>query len=104
MASIGDPIHCHVVDTIVWFSRSADLIIISPSLQWMTPNINSVLDAMRFIPGVDTATTGEERYQAALRLQARAALLTPILTACYTRHGGAALIAVEGLDDVVEKD
>jgi hypothetical protein len=39
----------------------------------------------------------KEKFQALNRLPLRAALLLPFLTACYTRHGGAALLAVESL-------
>ena len=49
------------------------------------------LAVLSFIPPVKSATGTTKQ------LDARAALLTPILTACYTHHGGASLIAVEGL-------
>jgi len=49
-------------------------------------------EAMSFIPKVAPAV-----LEASTRLDDRITLLTPILTACYTRHGGAALTAVEGL-------
>jgi hypothetical protein len=65
--------------------------------------LEKCLDALRFIPNVDTATRGVHKLQATLRLQIRAALLTPILTACYTRHGGAALVAVEGLTSLLKE-
>jgi hypothetical protein len=54
------------------------------------------IDAITFIPVVTTALH-DESSDAAFLLQARTAALTPILTACYLRHGGAALLAVEGL-------
>jgi hypothetical protein len=68
------------------------------------PELLQCLEAMRFIPGVDTATHGLPKIQATQRLQARAALLTPILTACYTRHGGAALVAVDGLTTLLKQN
>lgn len=56
------------------------------------------LEALNFIPTIDTASNSgldDDSYQR--KLQARVAALTPILTSCYTHHGGSALIAVEGL-------
>lgn len=46
--------------------------------------------ALSFIPHVDADASS-------------IALLTPILTACYTRHGGAAHVAVEGLIQLLSK-
>lgn len=66
--------------------------------------LQKCLEAMRFIPNIDTAKRGAYKIQATLRLQARAALLTPVLTACYTRHGGAALVAVEGLTKLLREN
>lgn len=51
------------------------------------------LDALAFIPVVESADASEETNV----LMAKVAVLTPILTACYTQHGGSALIAVQGL-------
>jgi hypothetical protein len=57
------------------------------------------LEALDFIPTIETATRPncleDDPYMR--KLQARVAALTPILTSCYTHHGGSALIAVEGL-------
>jgi hypothetical protein len=50
--------------------------------------------AMSFIPTVQAAGDPEH-------LQTRIALLSPTLTACYSRHGGAALVAVEGLTKLI---
>jgi hypothetical protein len=61
------------------------------------PDLSIYLEAMNFIPSLEVAATGEEKFQALNRLPSRAALLLPFLTACYTRHGGAALLAVESL-------
>ena len=62
--------------------------------------IQKCLDCMNFIPTVDTAVQGAA---ATLRLQARSTLITPIFTACYNRHGGSALVAVEGLHSLLTK-
>ena len=53
-----------------------------------------VVAAMSFIPEIESVNNGEND---ATKLKCRIELITPILTACYTRHGGAALLAVEGL-------
>ena len=61
------------------------------------------LEALSFIPVVSTAVD-ENDPKGMLRFQARVAVLTPVLTACYTRHGGSALIAVEGLTSLLRGD
>lgn len=61
------------------------------------------LEALSFIPVVSTAIE-EDDPRGMLRFQARVAVLTPILTACYTRHGGSALLAVEGLVEMLRGD
>lgn len=53
--------------------------------------------AMSFIPEIETAMKNKESQLHRARLEVRTELLTPILTACYTHHGGAALLAVGGL-------
>ena len=80
--------------------------------------IQSCFDAMAFIPSIEcpslplpkddnlSVDTGsvydsEEFEYARTLLQVRVAILTPILTACYTHHGGSALIAVEGLSKLL---
>ena len=50
---------------------------------------------------MEVAAKREARCGALLRLQARTTLLTPILIACYNRHGGGALSAVEGLQKLL---
>lgn len=50
--------------------------------------------AMSFIPEIESVNNGDND---ATTLKLRIELITPILTACYIRHGGAALLAVEGL-------
>ncbi|GKY94527.1 hypothetical protein MPSEU_000418400 [Mayamaea pseudoterrestris] len=70
----------------------------------MTPvngHIHSTVDsmltqAMSYIPRIETNAADEH-----LRLQSRNIMLTPVLTACYTRHGGVALLAVEGLNKLL---
>ena len=59
-------------------------------------------DAMNFIPIVETSTPPSE-LEPQRHLRARTTLLTPILTACYQRHGGAALKAVEGLTKLLKE-
>ncbi|CAB9523975.1 inhibited guanine nucleotide-exchange protein [Seminavis robusta] len=61
------------------------------------PHLQANHDALNFIPVVEIATH-PSLIEPQRHLRARTALLTPILTACYQRHGGAALKAVEGLN------
>jgi hypothetical protein len=65
--------------------------------------VQRCLEALNFIPVVSTAVD-ENDPRGMLRFQARVAILTPVLTACYTRHGGSALLAVEGLTDLLRGD
>ena len=58
------------------------------------PSIIAGVEALNFIPSIELrARHGSART----RLPSRAALLVPILTACYTRHGGATFVAIESL-------
>lgn len=66
-------------------------------------DLKRCLDAMSFIPMVSSAT-GENYPREMLNFQARVAILIPVLTACYTRHGGSALLAVEGLSTLLDED
>lgn len=59
--------------------------------------LDHILEAMDFIPTPDVALKGELKHDAEDRLTTRAAILVPMLTACYNRHGGSALLAVEYL-------
>lgn len=67
------------------------------------PAMQSCFNAMDFIPTVDSPSLSESsdpvaaRGAAVVLLQARTSVLTPILTACYTQHGGSSLKAVDGL-------
>ena len=68
------------------------------------PELQLNHDALNFIPVVKTATHPSQ-LEPQRHLRARTAILTPILTACYQRHGGASLKAVEGLTKLlVETD
>ena len=53
-----------------------------------------LMAALSFIPELESVNTSDNDVT---NLKLRIELITPILTACYTRHGGAALLAVEGL-------
>lgn len=59
-------------------------------------SLKACIESMDFIPSVEIPSTQREVLKS-LRLPVRTALLTPLLTVCYTRHGGGALVAVEGL-------
>lgn len=60
------------------------------------------LKALSFIPIVST-TVNESDPNEMLNFQTRVAVLTPVLTACYTRHGGSALLAVDGLTTLLHE-
>ena len=62
----------------------------------INPDLLVCLQALNFIPSVQVASSCN-RPDAQNRLSYRTAVLVPLLTACYTRHGGGALVAVEGL-------
>lgn len=60
----------------------------------------SDLDALHFIPPIDCSKRSfqlEDSTHSESVLQSRIAAITPILTSCYTAHGGSSLLAVEGL-------
>lgn len=59
------------------------------------------LSATAFIPVVELPPHDQIDHE--LTLDVRTAIITPILTACYTQHGGAALLAVQGLDTLLKK-
>lgn len=60
------------------------------------------LEALSFIPIVSSGGSDKDPGSL-LQLQARAAVLLPILTACYTRHGGSSYLAIEGLTSLLEE-
>lgn len=69
-------------------------------------NLAACFEAMDFIPLVQCPynTLGQiDKGTLETLLQARIAVLTPILTACYTHHGGSALLAVEGLTKLLNE-
>ena len=65
--------------------------------------LHRCLEALSFIPVVSSAIDVNDPKELS-EFQSRVAVLTPILTACYTRHGGSALIAVEGLSSLLQND
>lgn len=54
------------------------------------------LTATTFIPTIEAPPS--DRVDCEMPLEVRTAILTPILTACYTQHGGSAMLALQGLD------
>lgn len=54
------------------------------------------LRATAFIPTIEAPPC--EHVDRETSVEVRTAILTPILTACYTQHGGSAMLAVQGLD------
>ena len=65
--------------------------------------LDRCLQALSFIPTVSHASQKNDS-KAAEAFQMRVAILIPVLTSCYTRHGGSALVAVEGLTDLLSQD
>ncbi|KAL3922808.1 MAG: hypothetical protein SGILL_002004 [Bacillariaceae sp.] len=61
------------------------------------------IEAMDFIPTISSGVNANDP-NGVTSFQVRVAILTPVLTSCYTRHGGSALIAVEGLLKLLTKD
>jgi len=61
------------------------------------------LETLSFIPTVSHAFH-ENNSKGVDEFQMRVAILIPVLTSCYTRHGGSALVAVEGLTDLLRQD
>lgn len=69
-------------------------------------NLALCFEAMNFIPQIQCPlnTLGDlDKRTLETLLQARIAVLTPILTACYTHHGGSSLLAVEGLTKLLNE-
>ncbi|KAL7446952.1 hypothetical protein ACHAXM_010695 [Skeletonema potamos] len=65
----------------------------SPLLRQFDDTVQTSLDTMQFIPSIERANSNMSESI----LQSRIAIISPILTACYTSQGGSALLAVEGL-------
>eukprot|EP00986_Skeletonema_menzelii_P014380 scaffold9506_cov103-Skeletonema_menzelii.AAC.2 len=65
----------------------------SPLYRQFDDTVQTSLDSMHFIPSIECANPSIPGPI----LQSRIAILSPILTACYTSQGGSALVAVEGL-------
>lgn len=68
-------------------------------------NLEACYDAMTFIPLIESPldTMGKvDQENVEMLLQTRIAVITPILTACYTHHGGSSLLAVEGLHKLLK--
>jgi len=68
-------------------------------------HLQACFDTMDFIPKIETPRRPnldqKDEEDMNTLLQARIALITPILTACYTQHGGSSIIAVEGLSKLL---
>jgi hypothetical protein len=65
-------------------------------------DLERCLVAMDFIPSISTGLN-ENDFMGMKSFRIRVAILTPVMTACYTRHGGSALIAVEGLSHLLRQ-
>jgi hypothetical protein len=70
----------------------------SPLLRQFDDTVQTSLDTMQFIPSIERANSTMSESV----LQSRIAIISPILTACYTSQGGSALVAVEGLTKLLK--
>ncbi|KAL3925220.1 MAG: hypothetical protein SGILL_000556 [Bacillariaceae sp.] len=66
-------------------------------------DLERCISAMDFIPAVSSGFNANDP-NGVKSFQTRVAVLTPVLTVCYTRHGGSALVAVEGLSKLLRQD
>jgi hypothetical protein len=61
------------------------------------------LEALSFIPTVSHKFQNND-VKGIEEFQMRVTILLPVLTSCYVRYGGSALVAVEGLNDLLCQD
>merc|ERR1712232_485382 len=61
-----------------------------------TPYIDTRLPHLDFIPVITTNASNEDDCNSPADL-VRVLIVTPILTCCYTHHGGVARVAIESL-------
>jgi hypothetical protein len=59
------------------------------------------IKALNFIPSISTGMF-DSNPSVVVLFQARVALLTPVLTSAYTRHGGSSIMAVDGLSVLLQ--
>ena len=68
-------------------------------------NLQACVDAMGFIPCIEapkkSCLNQADEENMKILLQARVAVITPLLTACYTQHGCSSLLVVEGLSKLL---
>jgi hypothetical protein len=61
------------------------------------------VEALSFIPSIASGSR-ESGLEANAIFNARVSILVPLLTSCYTRHGGSALLSVAGLTKLLRQD
>ncbi len=61
------------------------------------------VDALSFIPIISSGSRQNTPRDAAV-LKSRISILVPVLTSCYTKHGGSAFLAIEGLLKLLRQD
>ena len=70
-------------------------------------DLQACFDAMVFIPQIQapgrSSLKQSDEQDMNTVLQARIAIITPILTACYTQHGCSSLLVVEGLTKLINE-
>ncbi len=61
------------------------------------------VEALSFIPKISSGARENNPRDAAV-IKSRISILVPVLTACYTKHGGSAFLAIEGLLKLLRQD
>ena len=66
-------------------------------------NSERCIEALSFIPTISSGSKEKSPKHAAI-FKARISILVPVLTSCYTRHGGSAFLSIEGLTELLRHD
>jgi len=65
-------------------------------------DLERCIETLSFIPTISSRTQESPKDNAIFK--ARVSILVPILTSCYTRHGGSAFLSIAGLIDLLRQD
>eukprot|EP00536_Pseudo-nitzschia_multiseries_P011494 jgi/Psemu1/206004/e_gw1.394.36.1 len=66
-------------------------------------NVDRCLEALSFIPSISPGYH-EITSKDTAAFKDRVSILIPVLTSCYTRHGGSAFLSITGLTDLLRRD
>lgn len=61
------------------------------------------MEAMNFIPNISSGSRKSYPKYTAI-FEARVSILVPVLTSCYTRHGGSSFLSITGLTHLLRRD